>query len=113
MADIHWGTRIRVFKLTQDYEANANIPGVLRPYQGEGTGEGGEDQNSHLDMLGGFCDFFFMVNNVYKSCGKNSTDGVFYPGTSLTGGDVKCTEALSTGDVIVVFYGPVSYGTDA
>jgi hypothetical protein len=102
---------INIVKLTSDYDADVNIPGLLVPYRGDGTGPDPEhlDEPSWLDLAGGYGQVFIEVNGVPKLCGKDEASGTFYPGTNLRNGDVKCNEALSTGDIIVIQYGSVRY----
>jgi hypothetical protein len=109
MADTDTKSNYRVIKFTSGYAADANVPGVLQPYKGIGTGPGGTDEPSSLDLAGGTCFVFITVNGIPKLPAASEGSGDIYPGSDLTNGDIKCNFALNVDDIMVVQYGYVGY----
>lgn len=108
MADTEIRLDVRFVKVLGTISANTNIPGLLRAYQGLGTGPGEADEPSWLDMEGGYAQVYITINGVPKLTGPNSTYD-FYPGTDIINGDVKCNAELTAGMLLLIRYKQIGY----
>jgi hypothetical protein len=86
----------RVVKITAVYAADANVPGVLMPFE-----------VNWLDLAGGTAQVLIEKNGTPLITGSASGAGVeVYPGTDETAGDLKFASGLAIDDILVVSYGP-------
>lgn len=86
----------RVVKITSAYSADANVPGVLMPFEA-----------NWLDLAGGKAQLLIEKNGMPLITGEASGAGIeVYPGTDLTNGDLKFASGLAEDDLLVISYGP-------
>lgn len=112
MADTNKIADYSIVKLTAAITAGTNVPGLLRPYTGVGTGRDNDgnpfDLPSGLDMAGGTASVMLTHNGVPKIGGGASGAGIdYYPGDDITNGDVKFAFDLASGDILVARYGNI------
>jgi hypothetical protein len=112
MADTNKLADYSIVKLTAAFTAGTNVPGLLRPYTGPGTGRDKDgspiDVECGLDMAGGTAGVMLTHNGLPKIGGAASGAGIdYYPGDDITNGDVKFAFDLASGDILVARYGNI------
>jgi hypothetical protein len=86
----------RIIKVTAVVAADANVPGVLQPYDA-----------TWLDLAGGTAQLIVEKNGIPLITGSAAGAGIeVYPGTDMTNGDIKTASGLAVDDLLVVSYGP-------
>jgi len=99
--DVKGAGGTRVVKVTKDYAANENVPGVLMPYEA-----------TWLTMANSKATIFIEKNGVPQITSHVSGAGIdIYPGTTVENGDIKTAAGLAENDRLTITYGPVRYGT--
>lgn len=92
--DIFGAGGVRVLKISGVFAGDANVPGVLMPYE-----------NSWLDLAGGTAQVIIEKNGVPLISGTAAGGDVeIYPGTEPSNGDIKTVSGLADGDVLTVHY---------
>ena len=89
----------RIIKISGTFAADANVPGILMPYE-----------DSWLDLVGGTAQVLIEKNGVPLVTADASGEGVdAYPGTDLENGDIKTAAGFADGDILTVHYTLVRY----
>ena len=103
--------RIQIHRFTQNYDAHSNMAGVLRSLGGRQltTLSGPINEPHWLDLKNNTAQITIFKNNQWVSTGITAEDGVIYEGDDPQNGDIKSTEPISIGDVLVVLYGTVFF----
>ena len=97
MSDVAGASGERIIKITSVYAADANVPGVLVPFEAD-----------WLDLINSKAHLSVEKNGIPVITGPAAGAGIeIYPGTDLDNGDIKTASGLAVDDILTIRYGIV------